>query len=204
MKTTPSTKIVRVALALLKNGEVSAARPLFIVLKALKNQQVIVLRSAAVKSLWDSDIYKVSVISVDKRPGYIIQTELVTDMYGTSFTSKLAYCHDGTLIGSPKDAHYLIDKLGIVPMKEELPNGSKVSIGYSERKRQWFGWSHRAVAGFGIGYVAKSGDCCTVPGVTEEYLKDHPEADVTVPVGFRVRTMADAKRCAIAFAESVS
>ena len=38
----------------------------------------------------------------------------------------------------------------------------------------------------------------------EEYLKDHPEEDKALPIGFEARTEEDAKRMAIAFADSVS
>ena len=77
-------------------------------------------------------------------------------------------------------------------------------IGFSKKEQKWYGWSHRAVYGFGIGYVAEKGDCCTTSSWTDEYLKEHPEADLSVPVGFEVKTLDDAKRCAIAFAESVN
>lgn len=77
-------------------------------------------------------------------------------------------------------------------------------IGFSETEHKWYGWSHRAMCGFGIGYVAKTGDSCTTSGWTKEYLDEHPEADLSVPVGFVVNNMCDARRCAIAFAESVS
>ena len=36
------------------------------------------------------------------------------------------------------------------------------------------------------------------------YVKEHPEADISVPVGFVANTLEDAKRMALAFAESVS
>ena len=78
------------------------------------------------------------------------------------------------------------------------------SIGFSEKEQKWYGWSHRAFCGFGIGHIAKEGGCHTTSGWTEEYLKEHPEEDLSVPVGFECKTLEDCKRCAIAFAESVS
>lgn len=77
-------------------------------------------------------------------------------------------------------------------------------IGFSEKEQKWYGWSHRAIYGFGVGYIAKKGDCVTTSGWTDDYLAKHPEADLSVKVGFRVKNMEDAKKCAIAFAESVS
>ena len=77
-------------------------------------------------------------------------------------------------------------------------------IGYSEREQKWYGWSHRAIFGFGIGYKADECSCCVDSGWTQEYLREHPEEDKSVPVGFEVKNMDDAKRCAIAFAMAVS
>ena len=77
-------------------------------------------------------------------------------------------------------------------------------IGFSAREKKWYGWSHRAIYGFGIGYIAEEGDTCTKSGWAESYLREHPEEDLSVPVGFEVKTMDDAKRVAIAFAESIN
>ena len=77
-------------------------------------------------------------------------------------------------------------------------------IGFSEKEQKWYGWSHRAIFGFGIGYVAKDGDCCTDSGWTDEYLAEHPEDDLSVEIGFEVKNMEDARKCAIEFAEAVS
>ena len=77
-------------------------------------------------------------------------------------------------------------------------------IGFSEKEQKWYGWSHRAIYGFGVGHIVKDGDAGTDSGWTKEYLEQHPEADLSVPVGFEVKDMEDAKRCAIAFAEAVS
>lgn len=33
------------------------------------------------------------------------------------------------------------------------------SIGFSEKEQKWYGWSHRAIYGFGIGSKVKKGDC---------------------------------------------
>lgn len=114
----------------------------------------------------------------------------------------------GQRIGTPKDARRLCDEMGIRP--ELAPHSSydddsprTCSIGKSDRDGKWYGWSHRAFAGFGIGDVVKEGDCAASSGSTAEYLAEHPEADVSVPVGFRCWTEADCRRAAIAFADSV-
>lgn len=137
------------------------------------------------------------------KAGYEIRTELVT-MEGNPDTElKSAYTPDGHYIGNSKSAHRLIVKRGIKPELADEKH-SVCSIGFSEKEQKWYGWSHRAIYGFGIGDVAKEGDCCTEPGVIPEYLAEHPEADLSVPVGFEALTLEDAKRMAIAFANSVS
>ena len=107
---------------------------------------------------------------------------------------------NGGYVGDVEFAKMLI-KRGIEPELAKI--GDKTcSIGFCKKEQKWYGWSHRAIYGFGIGYRAKKGDCCTKWGVIEEYQT--PENDFRVPVGFECKTLEDCKKCAIAFAESVS
>jgi hypothetical protein len=99
--------------------------------------------------------------------------------------------------------HY-IKKYGITRFETTDDDTTVCSIGFSEREQKWYGWSHRAIFGFGIGYVVSEGDCCTQSGFVEDYAIQHPELDRTVKVGFRCETLEDCKRCAIAFSDSVS
>jgi hypothetical protein len=81
---------------------------------------------------------------------------------------------------------------------------SKHSIGFSASEQKWYGWSHRAIFGFGVGHILKKGDCAATSRFTDEHLASHPNANRGLPVGFKANTLADAKRMAVAFAESVS
>ena len=110
---------------------------------------------------------------------------------------------DGAYIGSSKDAFFLCRTKGIHP-ELRTPESNVCSIGFCEREQKWFGWSHRAIQGFGIGDVVEEGDCCATSGWTDDYLAEHPEEDASLPVGFAAKTLDDAKRMAEAFAESVS
>jgi len=83
-------------------------------------------------------------------------------------------------------------------------NNKVCSIGFKPREQKWYGWSHRATYGFGIGDIVSEGDCCASSGWTEEYLEKHPEERLYLDVGFEAKTLDDAKKMAIAFAESVS
>lgn len=107
---------------------------------------------------------------------------------------------EGDYIGNPRTAYRLCQKRGIRP---ETTNGHRVcSIGFCEKEQKWYGWSHRAIYGFGIGDVVKEGDCCASSGYTEEWLAENEDPDV-LPVGFTAKTLGDAKLMAQAFAASV-
>uniref|UniRef100_A0A6M3JKE3 Uncharacterized protein n=1 Tax=viral metagenome TaxID=1070528 RepID=A0A6M3JKE3_9ZZZZ len=114
-----------------------------------------------------------------------------------------AYNTDGQYIGNSKDAHYLIVKRGIKP-ELSSPTHKVCSIGFCEKEQKWYGWSHRAIFGFGIGSKVGKGDCTASSGYTDEYLKEHPEDDISLPIGFTAKDLIDAKRMAISFASSVS
>lgn len=114
-----------------------------------------------------------------------------------------AYTPDGKYIGNSKDAHFLVVKKGIKPELSD-PTHNVCSIGFCEKEQKWYGWSHRAIYGFGVGDTVKKGDCTASSGYTDEYLTEHPEDDTSLPVGFKAKDLVDAKRMAMAFASSVS
>ena len=135
--------------------------------------------------------------------GYDVEERLIAEGTNHSFTMKVALTPTGDYIGDPKFAYRLCKKRGIVPQLSS-PSDKVCSIGFCPSERKWYGWSHRAICGFGIGSVAKEGDSCTTSGFVDEYRDAHPELDKRVPVGFEAKTLEDAKKMAIAFAESVS
>lgn len=59
----------------------------------------------------------------------------------------VAFTADGHFIGSSRDAHRLMVRMGIQP-ELRTRHSQTCSIGYSRRRRKWYGWSHRAIAGF--------------------------------------------------------
>ena len=144
------------------------------------------------------------VIKVRKyKAGYEVREQLVGHDGNPPLVMKSAYTPSGDYIGNSRTAHRLCILRGIKPEKAE-PSHDVCSIGFSEKEQKWYGWSHRAIFGFAVGSVAEEGDCCTSSGWTPEYIAEHPEADKSVPVGFKAMMLEDAKRMAIAFAESVS
>ena len=143
----------------------------------------------------------------DKSPQSEETSEIIAELEGASgqtVTLDVAYTPDGDYIGTPEVAHSLCNKRGISPERGSPSSPQKVcSIGFSARDQKWYGWSHRAIYGFSVGDVAKEGDCVCSSGWTDEYLAEHPDKDLSLPIGFEAKTLDDAKRMAIAFAESV-
>jgi len=127
----------------------------------------------------------------------------INDHSGEHVVIKAAYTPTGDYIGSPGVAYSLVVKRGIKP-ELSVPTHKVCSIGFCAKEKKWYGWSHRAIFGFGIGDVVKEGDCAASSGWTDEYLAEHPEENTALPVGFTAHTLGDAKRMAVAFAESVS
>lgn len=72
------------------------------------------------------------------------------------------------------------EKHGIVGVAS--PRGT---IGYSEKEKKWYGFSHRAIFGFGIGHKVK-------PGHLPSRL-----------MGQKAKTIDDAKRFAMAFSREI-
>lgn len=121
------------------------------------------------------------------KAGYIVHTELVnlSETEGVrikdssdndDFEIFSAYTLEGHYIGSSVDAYRLCKKRGIKP---ELANedDNVCSIGFSEREQKWYGWSHRAIYGFGIGDSVVKGDCAYIPSTVDELYDNMVVAD---------------------------
>lgn len=132
-------------------------------------------------------------------------SELIEQLEGASgqiSTHEVTYTTAGKYIGTVNLAKMLCEKRGIAP-ETLTPDGEVCCIGFSKKDQKWYGWSHRAIYGFSVGDVVEDGDCCASSGYTAEYLAEHPGEDMSLPVGFKAKTIADTKRMAVAFAESV-
>jgi len=127
-----------------------------------------------IKSVYENHGDTVEVLWTKKfKTGYILQKERVTSYRNDNkpLDMTVAYNHDGDYMGGSKDAHFLCNKCGIKP--ELIDNGSSVcSIGFNEEEQKWYGWSHRAMYGFGVGSEVKVGDCGFTPKNEDEFLKD--------------------------------
>ncbi len=137
----------------------------------------------------------IKVLNVRKyKAGYEIRTELIDPEFEDTdelMEMKSAYTPDGKYIGKSKRAYWLCYKWGIKP-ELRTPTSNVCSIGHSEKDNKWYGWSHRAIVGFGIG-----------DKIFEEEYGDEKTLFVNhghIPIA----TMDDARKAASAFAKSVS
>ena len=85
----------------------------------------------------------------------------------------------------------MFNKFGIEHTEKTEQHNSVPSIGYSPSRDKWYGWSHRAVHGFGVGDKVPND-----PDITE----DHKD----MVAGAKIKTIEKAKRVATLFANSVS
>lgn len=92
---------------------------------------------------------------------------------------------DGCYIGDEKTAKMLAEK-GIAPERAQ-EDCDVCSIGYSDKDKKWYGWSHRAIQGFGVGDKAET----LSPWGTSSSKK-------------KIETEEESKQAAIDFADSVS
>jgi hypothetical protein len=109
------------------------------------------------------------------KAGYEVRTEDVSLGEGdTRCVMKSAYTSNGDYIGDPKTAFRLCKSKGIKPEKR-TDTSDVCSIGFCEKEKKWYGWSHRAIFGFGIGSKTKRGDCGYVPSDVTELAKEYKE-----------------------------
>ena len=99
-----------------------------------------------------------------------------------------AYSKDGVYIGTIDTAMLLTDNKKIEEFHPADEDGKVCSTGFSPEFEMWFGWSHRAIRGFGIGYV----------------VEDVNLFDGYFPLGFAADTMGEARMIATAFANCMS
>lgn len=104
------------------------------------------------------------------------------------------YNKEGVYVGNPDFVKVLADRQ-ISPEKAQ-PDHGVCSIGFSDKDQKWYGWSHRAIYGFGVGHKCKAGDC----GVADGNRIGGPWYPKP---GFVCKDLEDCKKCAIAFADSV-
>lgn len=126
------------------------------------------------------------------KAGYELRAELcrVHDMAATIVS---AYTPTGDYIGDSQMAYNLIVKHGIAPEKAD-PEHSICSIGFCVKDQKWYGWSHRALCGFGLGNMLYEENA---PGCNDQ-------TQFILHGTKKIENLKDAKQAAINFAKSVS
>lgn len=77
-----------------------------------------------------------------------------------------------TRVGMEDRIEFLISN-GITEQIQGSYKGSKVSsIGFNPVEQKWYGWSHRAIFGFGIGSKVAKGSAGFIPSSKEEFKED--------------------------------
>lgn len=66
-------------------------------------------------------------------------------------------------------------KRGITEQVQNQSNikGNSANIGFNPEEQKWYGWSHRAIFGFGIGSTCKKGNCHYTANNPEEMIEDY-------------------------------
>lgn len=109
---------------------------------------------------------------------YEYRREIHAEDDGTQeFEMKSAYTPSGDYIGNSRWAYALVKKRGLTRLEKRTDESGGVSLGFSLREQKWYGWSHRAIYGFGIGSTCKKGDCGYVPATPEELFAETAEPD---------------------------
>jgi len=110
--------------------------------------------------------YKIKKVLFTRRyPGYIYRRELIDDSgYGGNGELEMLCCYapdTGHWIGDSKTARYLCNTLGLKRIQKSKPDHCVASIGFNEKEKKWYGWSHRCICGFGKGdkvFIERFGD----------------------------------------------
>lgn len=92
----------------------------------------------------------------------------------------------------------LAKKYGIQQFEKPTPDAQIRSIGFNPTTQTWYGWSHRAIAGFKVGDTVKKNDVIA-DGVAANLRKMRD-----FPVGFTAKTLQDCRDMAAKFSEEVS
>lgn len=139
------------------------------------------------------DVFEIWNSDMGPKPNMV--QSLLNKFLGRKSRMMVALNKNGDPIGDVTEAESLCDKRGIVPEMAD-PEHSVCTIGFCERDNKWYGWSHRAIAGFGIG-----------DKIYEENFKGDFPDDAVFPQDHGtvdVKNLDDARLAAIRYAECVS
>lgn len=76
-----------------------------------------------------------------------------------------------TRVGMEDKLSFLAD-IGLSQVQTTWETGKPCNIGFCEKEQKWYGWSHRAICGFGVGSKISKGDCAYVGATPEDMIED--------------------------------
>ncbi|KKN78335.1 hypothetical protein LCGC14_0351940 [marine sediment metagenome] len=122
-------------------------------------------------------------------------------------TKKGAYNLYGHYIGDSKWAYKLIVKHGISPIKKDV-SSYVCSIGFCAKEEKWYGWSHRAIQGFGYNDMLFEENWYPEGGTGERdkcgFLIECEKVPFRLRGSIKITGLNQAKQAAINFAEYIS
>jgi len=122
----------------------------------------------------------------ENRP-FIVRKETNSD-FGSEIEYDIAETLNGLYLGTPESAMKLCEGHDFDPESFWSPKDCNVAtVAFDKKDDKWYGWSHRAIHGFGIGDMAQE-SCPFGKSISKEKAKD----------------LDQAKEFAKLFAESVS
>ena len=109
------------------------------------------------EEVWETPSFEVVAIT-DNAEAAASELEASIDQMPNRITIKVGRNANGDYIGDEDFTRLLVGERGISPEMAK-PGHGPCSIGFCEADGKWYGWSHRAWFGFGIGSTCKRGDC---------------------------------------------
>lgn len=113
------------------------------------------------------------IISRTDYNGFVVVSGIMdgSDFGMQDYPHQHAETYDGAYIGNVETARHLVHNRGIAPELRETTD-SVCSVGFCQSEQKWYGWSHRAMFGFGIGSKVSKGDCGYVASTPEELIEE--------------------------------
>lgn len=76
-----------------------------------------------------------------------------------------------TRVGMEENLNFLFKREITEQIQDGYGEAKTCCIGFNPIEKKWFGWSHRAIFGFGIGSECKQGDCGFKPSNKDEFIE---------------------------------
>ncbi len=81
------------------------------------------------------------------------------------------YNKEGHYVGTLKDAEFLLVERGLTKLQPVDKESKVCQIGLDVRECKWYGWSHRAMFGFGVGDRITKDSAGFKPSSKEEFIE---------------------------------